>query len=456
MAAIPVIYPPSSADNSEGIYQPFRNRHFPDMTQKRLQEISVMKKFGLINTIAAVLVLQTSGLYAATVFSGYAGGKVNYSAGNSGSDTSAYDPDLKLQAFFAGQFNFSKNIWGHLEFSIDTGDLLSRKFFSGVDSKFKVDEVSMTFRNQTEQTSNYLSVFMGTYDPIGSDVFLQRYFGITPISSKITESWLGLSGSILYPHFGAGVADVLMLHTQPLAGGLYVYLNNEQSDDDSSAEYFMLNTDIRFACSFRYLTVDFATGLGIPLKDKYNGADVFVVVDTIYWHIGTTLLAGNNYTNSFFMQAGLFNGSFTKLGNSMTLNPEHLYLLAEPRFLLGNSHLNISLFSLPSDTAGNLLLLSREDTFGIDMNMYCESLFIGSKLCTVGTHVTATLPGKHITDIGDMQNLFSNGVNVNLTPYLSTNFLSGELHTQFQIKFSQFARSWYNAFAVDIGYRTRF
>ena len=95
-----------------------------------------MNKKHLIILTAALFM--TTGLFAATSFSGYAGGKLNYSANPESED---YDPDLKLQAFFAGQFNFSQNIWSHLEFSINTNDLLAQSIFHETDSKFQIDEL---------------------------------------------------------------------------------------------------------------------------------------------------------------------------------------------------------------------------------------------------------------------------------------------------------------------------
>ena len=44
-----------------------------------------------------------------------------------------------------------------------------------------------------------------------------------------------------------------------------------------------------------------------------------------------------------------------------------------------------------------------------------------------------------------------------MTPYMSTNFLKGELHTQISVKFMKFATSrWYDAFSADIGYTAKF
>ncbi|MBP5519601.1 MAG: hypothetical protein J6X84_03370 [Treponema sp.] len=395
--------------------------------------------------IAAVFLI-SSRLFAATSFSGYAGAKLNYSPNPESED---YDPDLKLQAFFAGQFNFSQNVWSHLEFSINTGDFFAQSFFHETDSKFQVDELSLIMRANMYSCANYFSMFMGTYDPIGSDVFLQRYFNIKPISSKITESYLGLAGSILYPHFGIGISDIIKFYNKPIAFGGYLYVNHEDEDN------YVFNADLRFATVLRFLTFDFAGGIGIPLSDKYKGEEVILAIEKIYWHAGTTMLLGNNYTTSLFLQAGIYNASFTKKQDSSVISPNEIYLLAEPRFLLGKGHLNISVFSLPPETVKKLLFV--DDTLGVDVNIYGESSTSGSKEVNFGTHVCLSFIDKNFEDLQDIQNINSNGYNLNITPYFSTTFLSGELHLQGTLRIKEFING--NAgrgISVDLGYRTKF
>ncbi|MCR4735357.1 MAG: hypothetical protein K5829_10190 [Treponema sp.] len=385
-------------------------------------------------------------LSAATFFSGYAGGKLNYSANSA---STSYDPDLKLQAFFAGQFNFSQNVWSHLEFSIDTGDFISESLFHKTESLFQIDELSLIFRGNLQNSSNYLSIFMGTYDPIGSDVFLQRYFNIENIASKLTDSYLGLQGSILYPHFGLGISDIVKLHELPMAFGGYLYVNHEDT------KYFVLNMDMRAACVFPYFTMDFAGGIGAPIVNKYKGEDVIFAIDTIYWHAGTTILIGNNYTTSLFIQAGLYNASFTAKNNAFIVAADDIYLLFEPRFYSQNFHFNISLYSLPEKTVEELLYV--DNTMGVNFNIYSDSAMIGSKVFTLGTHLSFSLIDKNIFNITDYTTLFSNGYDIDISPYLETDFLSGQLHMQLKFKAMEITRtSAAKAFSLDLGYRTTF
>lgn len=408
------------------------------------QEFYNMKTKYFLSLLAAFFI--STGLFAATSFSGYAGGKLNYAANP---EKTTFDPELKLQAFFAGQFNFSQNLWSHLEFSINTGNLLSESIFHATDSKFQIDELSLIFRGNMYTSANYFSAFMGTYDPIGSDVFLQRYFNIKPISSKITESYLGLAGSILYPHFGVGISDIIKLYNEPLAFGGYLYINHE--DDD----YYVFNSDLRFATVLRYLTLDFAAGIGVPLADNYRGEDVIIAVEKVYWHAGTTILLGNNFTSSLFIQAGIYNASFTKKQDSSIVSPKEIYLLFEPRLRLGNGHVNISIFSLPQATVDKMLFI--DDTLGVDVNFYGEASTLGSNQITYGSHICASFADKYFTSITDFTNLTSNGYSINITPYITTTFLSGELHVQSTIRLNEFITGHSErGFSLDIGYRTKF
>lgn len=395
--------------------------------------------------LAAVFYIST-GLFAATSFSGYAGGKLNYAANP---EVEEFDPDLRLQAFFAGQFNFSPNIWSHMEFSINTGDFLAQSFFHETESLFQVDELSLICRGNMYSCANYFSAFMGTYDPIGSDIFLQRYFNILPIDSKITESYLGLAGSILYPHFGIGISDIIKLYNEPIAFGGYIYVNHEDLD------YYVLNTDLRFASVLSYFTFDFAAGLGIPLADKYKGEDVIIAIDKVYWHAGTTILLGNNYTTSLFMQAGIYNASFKAKEESSIVSPNDFYLLFEPRFIVKESHFNISVYSLPKQTAEKLLYV--EDTLGVDFNLYAVASLASTNSITYGSHLSVSLIDKTFMDVDEIKDVTTDDMNINFTPYVESQFLSGQLHFQATIRLLDFMRERIgHAFSIDLGYRTQF
>lgn len=395
---------------------------------------------------SVIFILCTAAVFSESFFSGYTGGKLTYSAEQ---EADEYNPELRLQAFFQGQFNYSENLWSHIEFSINTDDFISEELFHSTGSDFSIDEISLISKAQIEDSTNYLSLFMGTYDPIGSDIFLRRYFATEPIASKITESWLGMAGSILYPHFGLGLSDVLRLHKTPAAVGFYTYLNHEDQ------KYFVLNADLRFALVYRYLSFDIAGGIGAPLSDRYENEDVWLAVDKVYWHAGTTLLLGNNYTQSLFIQAGLFNAPFTRSSKTINATANDIYLLVEPRFIIGPTHINISVYSFPEDTVKKLSTVV--DTLGANINFFADSLAIGRKIFSFGTHVSYSLPGKTFLDLKQPMELLKSEFNVTMTPYIYTNFLSGQLHFQGTVNFVELTKGpWYKSITADIGFRTNF
>ena len=395
-----------------------------------------------------------TGIFASSFFTGYAGGKFEYTADakTGDDDKTTYDPNLKLQAFFAGQFNFTSNLWGRMEFSIDTADFINQTLFSATESDFQVDEISLTVRSMGLSFANYFSTFMGTYDAIGSDIFLQRYFSIEKIASELTNSWLGLAGSILYPHFGIGICDILRFYSQPIAMGAYIYLNHE---DES---YYVVNADVRAACNYRFFTADFACGIGAPISDKYKGQDVLLAIESIYWHCGTTILVGNNYTQALFLQAGLFNAEFGASSNTLNSSPDDIYLLLEPRFTIKSSHLNITVYSLPSSTVKDLLYL--DDTLGININIYSEALKMNGTPFKLGCHTTLSFSEKTFLNLAEFASFFVGDTkcfNVNIIPYFSTQFLSGELNALLKVECLDFVTGeWYEGISANLGYKCSF
>lgn len=378
-------------------------------------------------------------------FSGLAGGKIDMA---SDVEAEKYDPTLSLQSFFSGQFGFSENAWCHLEFSIDTNDLIGSSVFHKTDSYFQLDELSVTFRQSLDAINNYVSFFMGTYDPIGSDIFLQRQFNINPITSTLTESWLGMAGSLLYPHFGLGISDVIHF-SKPMAAGLYIYLNHEDED------YYVINGDVRYACAYRFLTLDVAAGLGAPLAQKYKAENVIVVVETLYWHVGTTLLVGNNYTQSFFLQAGIYNASFKPNDNGLFVYKDDFYLFVEPRFRSKTMQIHLTVFSLPKTTVEDLLFI--HDTFGINLDIFYDQFAIRNKSFKFGFHTSLSFPEKYIFDISSPLFESIDSFNINITPYIETNILNGELNAMVNFGIMNFVRGEaHKAISISVGYKTSF
>lgn len=383
-------------------------------------------------------------LWGEIFFSGFAGGKIDFESNKESND---FDLQLHIQSFFSGQLNLSNNTILHAEFSLKTSDLIENSVFKKTPAEFQIDELSITYRKQLMSATNYLSFFIGTYEPIGSDIFLRRQFGIQPISSKITESWLGLAGSVIYPLFGVGGANIIHFDSIPIATGIYLYINHELDD------CYVFNAAYRFACVYRFFTFDISAGVGAPLKSS-NNEDAFVVIDKLYWRGGMNMLIGNAYTTSLFIQGGLSDIPFSKQNESFDFDAEKTYLLFEPRFRGQKCQVDITAFSLPKDTVEDFIFI--DDTFGLNLNIYTDNLYLKNKMFLFGVNSSLSFPEKTFMDLNKPLDLFDK-YSINICPYLESKLFNGELHTMLQVSVTDIMNdNWYKALKLNIGYKTQF
>lgn len=394
--------------------------------------------------ILSFLTAFSSFSFAEVFFSGFAGAKTDFTS----SEKDSFDPALYIQSFFAGQLNLSENVIAHAEFSLATDDVIENSIFKKAPADFKIDEISITFRRQLLDAANYLSFFCGTYEPIGSDIFLRRQFGIQPIASKLTESWLGLSGSVIYPMFGVGGSDIVHFNAQPLALGAYIYINHELDD------CYVFNTDLRFAGVYRFFTFDLSAGIGLPLK-RNEEQSAYIVIDTIYGRAGINMLIGNSYTSSLFVQAGISDVPFTKDDEEIKFDKDHAYILFEPRIRTKKFQLHFTLFSLPQDTVNQFIFIN--DTFGLNINLFSDNLYIKNKMFIFGINNALSFPEKTMKDLFKApEDMFTDDYTILVAPYLATNFYNGEIHGMFQMKISDMIDGNFgSAFKLNIGYKTQ-
>ena len=401
------------------------------------------KTFFIIYILSAVLAHRIS---AAGFFSGYTGIKADADFANA---SGAFDMQLKLQSFFAGQFNLANNLIARTEFSMRTGDIIDNTIFNKTPADFKIDELSLICRKQFLDSVNFFSVFAGTYEPIGSDLLLRRQFGIEAISSKITESWLGLSGSIVCPLFGIGISDIVRFSETPIATGGYLYVNRENPDNN-----FVLNADARFACAYQYFILDAAAGINSPMKNK-NGAgeDVLLLIDSLYAHAGITMLVGNNYTPcSFFTQAGVYDLPLKEGSDTFSFDIESIYLLAEFRIRASSYQAMLTAFSLSSDTVSELLFI--RDTLGFNLTLCNPSVYIGAQRFEFGIHNTLSFKDKTYMDVQNFVDLFTSVPTITSSPYVAVKVGRGEFRTMLQVLISDLINdSPASAFECNFGYK---
>ena len=97
-----------------------------------------------------------------------------------------------------------------------------------------------------------------------------------------------------------------------------------------------------------------------------------------------------------------------------------------------------------------------QDTLGANLNIYGDTFSLGANRFTIGANFAFSFADKNFLDLKKPVELIKSGFNITMTPYLSTNFLSGELHTQVSVKFMKFAtKRWYEAFTADIGFTAK-
>lgn len=397
---------------------------------------------------AALSLVPLATANAAGFFSGYAGARTDINFAKDGG--ASFGMGLKLNSFFAGQFTITESLIARAEFSLAAHDLMNFGIFkSGVDATFQIDEISLIYRKDFFGGTNYLSGFIGTYEPIGSDIFLRRQFGAQAMASKLTQSWLGLAGSVIYPLFGIGASDVIHFASQPIAAGIYVYVNDEiRSGDD-----FDFNTDLRLACAYRYFYFDMAFGINMPVLQN---DDAYFYVNEISGHGGMNMLIGSNYTRtSFFMQAGIYNFTARK-GQPFSFPYDSVYLLAEFRARLSPHLFTFAVFNFPQDTASNFIFV--RDTLGVNVSWGNGALHLASLPLEVGIHGTLSFAQKKLDDFAEILSFFDNDTpNLRISPYLSLAIGQGELNAMFQLNVWDFVRGApAKAFAVNVAYRARF
>jgi len=401
--------------------------------------------------LSTLVVFASSQAFSEPSFTGIAGGKLKITP----DQWVPTQPDMTLQAFFSGQVNFSQNAWGHMEFSLDTDNLISENLFDFTDARFQIDELSLTLRHNIESINNYFSIFIGTYDPIGSDIFLQRQFGISSISSKITESWLGMAGSLLYPHFGIGVSDVLRF-SSPFAAGLYTYVNSEDSG-------YVFNTDVRFGGTKRFFTFDIAAGLNAPMVTKQYD-NLVLAVERLNWHAGTTMLLGNNYTPSLFIQAGVYNAIFKSTEES-DFDWNELYFLVEPRIIYKGIKIHTSVFCLPENTVTQKLpgktikkLLFVNDQMGLCFNFFTDTMNTRNTGLDFGMNTAFTINDLQLGQIKNVPAyILAGNFDIQITPYISSKIMNGEVHSMLSFNVMDFFQTnWVKSLQLNVSYKTSF
>lgn len=389
---------------------------------------------------------------ASAAFSGKAGAKLETT---SNPEKKNLDPILKVQGFYSSQFDFTNNTTVRSEFSVQTADIMDTGLSEDTEATFRIDELSMTKHFLLGSFANYFSLFYGTYEPIGSDIFLRRHFGIEEIDSAITQSWLGLKGSTVLPFFGAGGSYIIKADVVPLAGGLYIYVNHRNSKENE------LNIDSRFAGAFNNFCFDIAGGVGAPLKysdTSSNNGENFLIVDELFLHGGTEFFLGNKYSGGLFAEVGIQDLKVTRSKGRphYDYSTDNLYLLVEPRFVDEFYKMNLSFFNFPSETVKNLFFV--DNILGFNINLFNDMLHYKKQNFTFGSHFTVSWNRSSIRHLDTLIRNDANDENFEypdfkVSPYVTIDTASSKFNTMLQLITSDFSKNWRHSFRLDLSYQ---
>lgn len=406
-----------------------------------------MKKTKLAAVLLSVFI--AGGISFADVnFSGMAGG----TAGVNGTISDSPSFEVPFNAFIAAQMNFGS--WGifRANLGLATKNLAGGNLFTGQDATLTMNELSFVFTKSGVKIKNYFSAYLGTYEAVGCDEYLQRQFGIVPYTSLATKNASTLSTGIpLYNNYGTGVAYTMNFAEAPGTFGATVYVN------ETETKIPKLNIDLRTAWTTEFLTLDFAAGIGAPLQNSYAGKNVFLLIDTIYLHGGLSLLLGSRYTHSFLLQGGVQKVEIAKGSLNYSFSgTDDLSLLAEARIYSKLIKTRITAYNLPKSILKNMLYL--QDPLGVVISLYSDTVPVKNNNMTIGAHLIGTLPNEDFTTVIS-RSAFKDAVpsiNVYLTPFVDLPVAGGNLEIMAQIGAIDLINKLHFNYQAKVGYKKAF
>ncbi|MBP5696704.1 MAG: hypothetical protein J6X11_08680 [Treponema sp.] len=357
--------------------------------------------------------------------------------------------ELYTEGFAAGQLDFGGNLIFRGEIQVETGDLLETSPLKKKEDKNSVlnlNELSATYKYNHTASTHFFTAYLGSFEPAGSDIFLQRQFGIQSIASPLTESYKGLGSAPFNEHYGAGVAYTVKFES-PMAAGFYLTLNRDNATGDEKKAVW---TNFRFAGSYPNVTFDLNAGVNFPFeKESESGDKVVFLVKYLVIDGGANLLIGNRYTTSLFLQGGVKNITINSDDSSdNNIDKGLVYLLGEFRMVLPVLQFNGTLFSIPDEYFSEMVFFRHQaiesaersitdprsnsdssSTLGIDVNLFTESLYLAERPMTAGAHFTVTTPGWGLFDALEHKKEFKKESDKTfvLSPYISAPLLNGKL-----------------------------
>jgi len=419
-----------------------------------------MKHFSLTSTLSSItikiiLVIMFTLNLSATSFSGFAG-----IAGNLTNTPSEHTEDkevrFSMDTFLTGQLEFSNFLITRGEISFRPANVLKTGLLSYTDTYFRINELSTTIRVNTDFFTHYLALFMGRYESIGSDLFMQRHFGIKPFNSRLTENWRGTAEPCIYPFEKYGLSYVVQPSTN-IASGLYFYSYDE---NDSR----VINLDLRFAISSYIVKTDFSFGLGVPLGDGNIGGteEAVFAIQSIDLHYGLTALFTLGERTDLFFQNGITKISFSGKGKKPTLEDDDLSFLIEPRWLIADaSKFSITLYQLSLTNIESSFFLYGK--MGIDFIYSNSGIIFGNTDVESGAHLNIALQNQNLPYLDsfsvseDESNREHRRTEYSFSPFMNISIGKGTIKTAISFDVSTVYSGTPDLYtSLLIGYKTAF
>lgn len=378
------------------------------------------KKLKTLAAAASILLL-SGNLMAESAFSGETGGNIRFA---SASGASEFKPELTLDTYFSGQTLITPNMWFRTGFSVESGNLCTPAALAKTPGYFDLDEISLTMHQVIGKSNNYLTIFLGNTDDFGTDILFNRLFNADSISSKIDQPAFGYAYNALFDQSGLGISDIIRFE-KPVALGFYAYANI------ISEGVYQFSGDLRFIGNTRMLSWDLKGGVNY-------------VNNSLDWHAGASVLLGNSQTQSLFMQAVVAKGAvtgeyFTKLN---VLND--LYLLVEPRFVLGSVKLYLSAYA--------------KDSVGANLNFFYDSIGTKSNGIRLGVNAGMNVPSLTLLTIqSGLEKILTKNYTIKASPYFEGDLFEGKIRISADIDVSKvLAQDLIHCAVINAGWKTAF
>lgn len=379
----------------------------------------------------------------ATSFTGSTGARLDFFSDPNKKD---FDAQLMIKSFFQGQINLTKNLLLRAEVSIDTGDLIDASVFNPIDSIFQIDEISLVWKQSVGELTNYLSIFVGGFEPIGSDAFLRHHFALPSITSKLTDNWLGANGSTIHAQKSVGASEVIQWNGAPIAFGINININHALDDS------YAFNGSLRFATALPYFIFDLQGGVGIPMIESDNS---FATVNRIYLSAGLNCLLGNRYTGGVFMQAGLQDLPIESGDTDLDIAEDSVYYIFEPRFFGRRASAAISLFYFPEPSIKSLSYGTYST--GAVLDVFSNDVTIKARIYRFGAAVGMSFP-KLFSDFEDFKDIDKafDIYSATVSPYFEADLGQGTLRLMLKLDVGAIVEGdGEKSFQVSLGYKTR-